>query len=359
MKLLLKFVIDLLILNMTQEYKREIVYSGYSITSISPDCSYLNYNLREKRLILFCEEINDDNYNIGYETILEPLNKRKVETLPIKCGKKFSGIEQNIAFFLFFSLCIVNIIATIFLCTTDLKQYLSKALDNDNIILLEEFGKKITNKGNEFKTESKNKNLSHIFVKNLSTLHPLFSLCSPSVLCPLYFNIGIFFNEIINILGWNSVFFSEEKIEKRIYDNKRDYFVYPFVKEFDRIFVSILTSIVFTVLLKVMNLITYERKESLSKLYKDDIPDDIDKEKGKLRFISYIIMTFFWAFFWYYCTIFCSMYVNAQYDWLYSSIWSLMLIYFLFSPVYILVISILDFSGFEVTTFYMKRLFIF
>ena len=229
------------------------------------------------------------------------------------------------------------------------------------LFYLKNLVKKFTNtdKGNEFKTESKNKNVSFIFVKNLSTLHPLFSLCSPSVLCPLYFNIGIFFNEIINILGWNSVFFSEEKIEKRIYDNKRDHFVYPFVKEFDRIFVSILTSIVFTVLLKVMNLITYERKESLSKLYKDDIPDDIDKEKGKLRFISYIIMTFFWAFFWYYCTIFCSMYVNAQYDWLYSSIWSLMLIYFLFSPVYILVISILDFSRFEVTTFYMKRLFIF
>ena len=207
--------------DLTQEYRREIVYSGYSITSISPDCSYLNYNLREKRLILFCEEINDDNYNIGYETILEPLSKRKVETLPIKCGKKFSGIEQNIAFFLFFSLCIVNIIATIFLCTIDLKQYLSKALDNDNIILLEEFGKKITNteKGNEFKTEetipeTKNKNLSHIFVKNLFTLHPLFSLCSPSVLCPLYFNIGIFFNEIINILGWNSVFFPRKKLKK-------------------------------------------------------------------------------------------------------------------------------------------------
>ena len=94
-------------------------------------------------------------------------------------------------------------------------------------------------------------------------------------------------------------------------------------------------------------------------MYKDDILYDNDKEKGKLRFISYIIMTFFWGFFWYYCTIFCSMYVNTQYDWLYSSIWSLMLIYFLFSPVYILVISILEILGFEVTTFYMKRLFIF
>ena len=69
---------------MTQEYKREIVYSGYSITSISPNCSYLNYNLSEKRFILFCEEINNDN--IGYETIFKPLNKRKVENLPM-CKK--------------------------------------------------------------------------------------------------------------------------------------------------------------------------------------------------------------------------------------------------------------------------------
>ena len=75
--------------DLTQEYRREIVYSGYSITSISPNCSYLNYNLSEKRFILFCEEINGDNYNIGYETIFKPLNKRKVENLPIKCVKKF------------------------------------------------------------------------------------------------------------------------------------------------------------------------------------------------------------------------------------------------------------------------------
>ena len=88
MKLLLKFVIDLLILNMTQEYRREIVYSGYSITSISPNCSYLNYNLSEKRFILFCEENNNDNYNIGYETIFKPLNKRKIENLPM-CEKIF------------------------------------------------------------------------------------------------------------------------------------------------------------------------------------------------------------------------------------------------------------------------------
>ena len=31
--------------DLTQEYRREIVYLGYSITSISPNCSYLNYNL--------------------------------------------------------------------------------------------------------------------------------------------------------------------------------------------------------------------------------------------------------------------------------------------------------------------------
>ena len=70
--------------DLTQEYRREIIYSGDSITSISPNCTYLN--LSEKRFILFCEEINGDNYNIGYETIFKPLNKRKVENLPM-CEK--------------------------------------------------------------------------------------------------------------------------------------------------------------------------------------------------------------------------------------------------------------------------------
>ena len=352
--------------DLTQEYRREKVYTGISLKSISNTCQYNSYNLREKRLVLTCTDLNQD-YSVGYELIDDPIQKQKVQTLPIKCGKKFKGIKENIAIWLFFSLSFVFIIGTIFLCTTDQKEYLSKALNNDDIAILEDIGKKISTtergtsdtKMEEIYIDFNRKKFTNYFLKNFGILHPLFTICSPSVLCPLYYSLTIFFNEIINILGYNAVFFNEKKIEKRIYDNKRDNFIYPMKNEFEKIFCSILTTIISTFILKLLNLTTKKERDILKERVKEDRNDEMITKKGKLRFTGYIIMTFFWIFFWYYCSIFCSMYVNAQYDWLYSSIWSLLLIYVVFAPCCIIIISILEIFKFEVISYYMKRLFIF
>ena len=350
--------------DLTQEYRREKVYSGISIKSISTNCNYSLYNLREKRLVLICSEFN--NNSVGYESIIDPLNKQKVQTLPIKCGKKFKGIRENIAIWLFFSLSFVFIIMTIFLCTTNQNEYLSKALSNDGIAVLEDIGKKvsITERGLESKIDEiyidfNKKKFWHFFFNNFAILHPLFIICSPSVLSPLYYSLMIFFNEIFNILGYNAVFFNEKKIEKRIYDKGRDNFIYPIKQEFDKIFCSILATIVSTFLLRLLNLTTKSEQNLLKEKVKEDRNEEITSKKGKLRFTAYIIMTFFWIFFWYYCSIFCSMYVNAQYDWLYSSIWSLLFIYIIFAPCCIAIISILEIFKFEIISYYMKRLFIF
>ena len=55
-----------------------------------------------KGFILFCEEINGDNYNIGYETIFKPLNKRKVDVVIANNGyidasmaDKYKTLEQK------------------------------------------------------------------------------------------------------------------------------------------------------------------------------------------------------------------------------------------------------------------------
>ena len=350
--------------DLTQEYRREKVYTGISLKSISDSCIYSSYNLREKRLVLICNKLNKDS--VGYELKEDPIEKQKVQTLPIKCGKKFKGIKENIAIWLFFSLSFVFIIGIIFLCTTNQKEYLSKALNNDDIAILEDIGKKIstTERGSDTKLEEvyldlNKKKFINYFIKNFGILHPLFTICSPSVLCPLYYSLTIFFNEIINILGFNAVFFNEDKIEKRIYDNSRNNFIYPMKNEFDKIFCSILTTILSTFILKLLNLTTKNERDILKERIKEDRNEEIISKKGKLRFTGYIIMTFFWVFFWYYCSIFCSMYVNAQYDWLYSSIWSLLLIYFIFAPCCIIIISILDIFKFETISYYLKRLFIF
>jgi hypothetical protein len=121
--------------DLTQNYRREKVYSGNSIKSISSNCVYSSYNLREKRLIINCNELNE-NYNVGYEFIKDPLNKEKIDNLPIKCAKKFSGISENIGFWLFLTILIVYILTNFFLKSKKKKEIIKQLLIIINLLIL-------------------------------------------------------------------------------------------------------------------------------------------------------------------------------------------------------------------------------
>ena len=359
--------------DLTQNYRREKVYSGNSIKSISSNCVYSSYNLREKRLIINCNELNE-NYNVGYEFIKDPLNKEKIDNLPIKCAKKFSGISENIGFWLFLTILIVYILTNFFLKSKKKKEIIKQITNNNKSINIDDSsGRKIYSiersienetKVNEITEDINNEDFNIIFSRNFIILHPLTFLCKESILCPLSYKLIIFFNEIINILGWNSVLFDEQRIEKRIYDNNRNNFFYSLINEFDRIFTSILITIISTVILRFFNLTLLKEEKNDDDINETETSSKIEEKikkikNNKFRIIGFIIMIFFFIFFWFYCTMFCSMYVNTQFDWLYSVIWSLLFIYLIFSPSYIFVISLFDINEKEKCSYYMKMLFIF
>ncbi len=204
--------------DLTQNYRREKVYSGNTIKSISSNCIYLSYNLREKRLVINCTELNE-NYYVGYEFIKDPLNKEKIENLPMKCAKKFTGIYNNIGFWLFLCILIIYVLIIVFLISKKKKEKIkqinhkNKSINND-VSTGRKFNsieRSIENetKVNEITEDIDNEDFNIIFSRNFIILHPLTFLCKESILCPLSYKLIIFFNEIINILGWNSVLFDE------------------------------------------------------------------------------------------------------------------------------------------------------
>ena len=77
------------------------------------------------------------------------------------------------------------------------------------------------------------------------------------------------------------------------------------------------------------------------------------------RIIALVFIVLLDVFFWYYTIVFCGIYVNAQYGWFYSGIWSLMWVWVVYAPIYILIISLFEHCGNQCCVYYMKRFFIF
>ncbi len=63
--------------------------------------------------------------------------------------------------------------------------------------------------------------------------------------------------------------------------------------------------------------------------------------------IAIVIMLIFIGFFFYYNTVFCGVYGRASPGWVYSGLWCLILVWFLFSPVFIFLLAIIEHNSKE------------
>ena len=77
------------------------------------------------------------------------------------------------------------------------------------------------------------------------------------------------------------------------------------------------------------------------------------------RLISKIIMGIIIIFFFYYSTAFCAIYRKTQFNWFIGGIWCLLIEWIILSPLYILIISLVQKLNAEEIAYYMKNLFIF
>ena len=369
----------------TYHYRRNKIYQGkqFSINSkcnLINDAQALNYTLIECPM----------GENLDYELIdkaLTDLDKKPTD-VPIRCAKDIDNIVSNIGFWIFIVMFVVIITYSIIYLTLGFKinTNLLPMLKNDKIIRNDfEFTKVAntenvateSNKDNQIKPDDvkisikkkdDNETFGHILLNNFLELHPITSFIRQSVISPQFFTTWIFVFNTLNLFGFNALYFTNGKIEKRIYDNDRDNFGYPVKSEFEKIMSAIASTIVLTLIVKGISLVTYSQKKDLeTKIDNGKNSDNTEKEikifnQSMLprRIISWIFMLFVSVFFFYYSIVFCGIYINTQYGWFYSGIWSLFFNWVIFSNVFIFIVSLIEkCNGNEAMVYYMKKLFIF
>ena len=361
--------------DLTQKYRRKNLYQGYKITSDA--CIYVKYDLTTNRIEFNCNNVDRIDYSLEPSTLNVKVNH--VDNLPTKCDDDVENIEENIAFWLFLLGFIVIIIFDILLAVGGL-QRINNAIHNDELQSNQEGFSQIHKQTQQAKTESEDrvikpegvhidipiqqKSFGTIFCNNFKSLHPLFSLCHQSILSPMIFTSWIFLYNLLNLFGFNALYFNETMLEDRIYDKHRDNFGYPMKTEFEKIMAAISTCIALTIVVRLITLVTLSQKEKLMEQIQtnkaiDQVIDEFNKSMIARRIIAGIFMLALNVFFFYYCICFCNIYINAQYGWFYSGIWSLIFNWVAYAPLYILIISAIESSGSTSCAYYMKRLFVF
>ena len=405
--------------DLTQNYIKKNIFQ--KINYGNDFCKYVNFDYKYKRLELLCQNfslINNTN-QLFYGVIELNINKAsikdedKVYNLPTKCSKNIKGLGNNIAFWFYLFICVLEIIYCIgigILTFGSLKNVsLKKGLVQDDFYKIIPFKENSSNnndfisnsidvcknKGNEenknylFKYNEKlditsvntlmmNYNKSFLFClkQNFKELHPLLTLCRVSIISPLVLSSIIFVFNTLILFGFNALLYYESLIEKRIYDKKRNNFDYPMKKEFHKIILSILCQICLCIFVKLILIVTEYQKNYFKNNLKicsinnerylnNDIILKIEQFQNDMflrRIISTCVMCVIVIFFFYYSVAFCAVYIKTQRNWFFSGIWTLLWNWVIFAPIYIVIISFLEYQrndDNDSLVYYMKRLFFF
>ena len=223
-----------------------------------------------------------------------------------------------------------------------------------------------------------NKPFSYFLLNNIKELHPITTLCRVSIISPLIINSIFFVFNILTLFGFNALLYNESLIEKRIYNKNRNNFDYPMLKEFHKIIFSILCQIGLCLIAKLILLVTFNQRKHFENSLRNCSRSRGEKMNNEIqikikdfqdvmlirRIISCGLMVLIIIFFFYYSIAFCAVYIKTQINWFYSGIWSLFWNWIIFAPIYIIIISAIQYKKQDIHSrsfaiYYMKRLFIF
>ena len=217
------------------------------------------------------------------------------------------------------------------------------------------------------KEKKKEKSFIKIVLRSAFEVYPLFTFWNKSIYTHISINICFFAFNFVLIFGFNSLLYTENIIEKRIKDINRNKFIYPLIQETPKIILSLTLSIIVMLVLRIINLIPRSKNEKLLELINSNNNiENIQEQKNTIlkpffirRFISCLIMLIFTVFLFSYIIVFCSMYKHTQINWLYSGLWCLSFEWIVLTPLYILIISILEKKGKKETQsyYYIRQLF--
>ena len=409
------FLSTLFDFDLTQKYRKNNVFQKKYYGS--DNCALISFEHKYHRLIFNCSEfenvktINDSDLIYGNFTIAiqkDYIEKaKKVYNLPTKCTRKIDNLGHNFAFWLFLIMLFLEIIYIIGINILDLgslkwvsyrkglihdelyihiQKYNNEDDINSNNIKLKPKVIKNNMGTSEYQTtdEIRNgrgvdkfyKSLLDCILLNFKELHPIAALCRVSIISPLIIHSWFFVFNTLTLFGFNALIYYEGLIEKRIYDKKRHNFDYPMRKEFHKIILSILCQAALTVLIKLLMIVWLEQRNELKngltkcslKHYEDinsEVVFKIEQLQNEMiirRILGGVLMLFISTFFFYYSVVFCGIYIKTQVNWFYSGIWSLFWNWIIFAPIYILVISIIEYkkeNSYDPLVYNLKRLFCF
>ena len=412
--------------DLTQKYRKKNVFQKITFGNDVCKYAQFEYEYNKyTRLIFQCNNFSYFNniselqygmleFNFKRDSIKDA---DKVYNLPTKCSSKIDNIGDNWAFWFFLILCLLEIFYCIGLTILNLgslkRVSYRKGLIQDKFYQIIPFKKKA--KANEdmmsnseqmtkpyLKTANKksyaayqreednqtevfsdiaseralNKSYLDYLKDNFKELHPLATLCRVSLISPLILNSIFFVFNTLILFGFNALLYYESLIEKRIFKPNRDNFDYPMLKEFHKIILSILCQICLCVIAKLILIVTIRQKDILKEDLKqcknpdrrhldNDVVFKIDQFQDDMflrRILSSAFMTIIVVFFFYYSVAFCGVYINTQRNWFFSGIWSLFWNWVIFAPIYIGIISFLEYNKQDsnnATIYYLKRLFFF
>ena len=381
--------------DLTQKYRKNNIYQ--KLYYGSQKCKHISFESKFNRLIFNCSEFDNveliDNASdiLYYGTFLINIEKdslkdanKLVYNLPTKCINKIDDLGNNIAFWFFLIIVVIEFIYSIGINILNFgrlkKTSYSKAVENDEMVetYVIPYEKPIPHEDNEENNKKPyNVEFASSIIKNFFELHPLATLFRVSIISPLILNSWFFVYNMLSLFGFNALLYYEDLIEKRIYDKRRNNFAYPMRKEFHKILLSIIIQAILTTLLKFLVIVMLKDRNELKnnlgqkfnlkeKEFVDDKIvyriDQFQKDMLLRRIIACIIMTFIIVFFFWYSVAFCGIYIKTQINWFYSGIWSLIWNWFILSPIYIIVITIIEIKkrdSFDPLVYNLKRLFCF
>ncbi len=135
-------------------------------------------------------------------------------------------------------------------------------------------------------------------------------------------------------------------------------------KEFGKIILSILITMLLTFFIKFINLTSFKKANDIVSNRENNCVNDILgnrlKKKKLLMIITAIIMLIIGIIMWLYSIGFCYIYYHSQKSWFYSGIWSLFWVWVIFAPLFLFLISLYEnITDKEEITYYIKRLICF
>ena len=368
--------------DLTQKYRKKYIYQQGEFVMDDDNCTLSAFNDDNNNTIVYdCVLKENKQYQLNFKAI-EIENENKVENLPIKCAKEITDIERNIAFWLYLIILLLTIGIALVLVLSPLSERIKLKhveIKNTRPVNTERsvrYEKAQTTENTERNEVVHNEQIQiqfsfcTIYGDNFKQLHPLCSLCKVSFTQPVLYLLLILVFNILCIFGWNALYFNEDMIEQRIYAEDRNTFIYPVKAEYGKILSAIATCIALTLIVRAIGLISYDSKVKIEQ----DVKNVDEDEKGERlleftkaniirRIISFVFMFVIVIFFFYYTIVFCGVYVNTQYGWFYSGIWSLLFIWVGLAPLYILIITIVQYvkgSQYEdKVVYYLKELFVF